>query len=94
MAQSAPAANAIPKADGAGKLDVGWLPTDAANGIPSLDGSKRVVADGVVIDGNQVVGGQAAAIANPAGGTTIDLESRATLNQILDALRGHGLIAT
>ena len=94
VAQSAPAANAIPKADGAGKLDVGWLPTDAANGIPSLDGSKRVVADGVVIDGNQVVGGQAAAIANPAGGTTIDLESRATLNQILDALRGHGLIAT
>ena len=94
VAQAAPGANAIPKAGGDGKLDIGWLPTDAANGIPSLDGSKRAVAAGVVVDGNQVVTGQQGAIANPAGGVTIDLICRAAVNQILDALRAHGLIAT
>jgi hypothetical protein len=94
IATATPGANAIPKADGDGKLDVGWLPTDAANGIPSLDGSKRAVAAGLVVDGNQVVAGQQAAIANPAGGVTIDLQSRAAINLILDALRAHGLIAT
>jgi hypothetical protein len=94
VAQSAPGANAIPKSDAGGKLDVGWLPTDVPNGIPSLDGSKRAVAAGVVVDGNQVVAGQQGAIANPAGGITIDLQSRAAINLILDALRAHGLIAT
>ena len=94
VAQSASGANAIPKAGGDGKLDLGWLPTDVANGIPSLDGSKRAVAAGVVVDGNQVVGGQQGAIANPVGGITIDLQSRVAVNQILDALRAHGLIAT
>jgi len=90
----APTASKIPKSMPSGKLDVGWLPTDVANGIPSLDGSKRAVAAGVVVDGNQVVAGQQGAIANPAGGITIDLQSRAAINQILDALRAHGLIAT
>lgn len=85
--------NAIPKADGSGKLDVAWLPTDVANGIPSLDGSKRVVGAGVVVSGVQVVGAQAAAIGNPAGGATIDLQCRATVIAILNALRGHGLIS-
>ena len=45
------------------------------------------------IDGDQVVGGQAAAIASPAGGATIDGEARATIDLMLDALRHHGLIA-
>jgi len=93
VATAAPAANAIPKADGGGKLDVGWLPTDVANGIPSLDGSKRVVADGVVVSGTQVVGAQAGAIGDPAGGMTIDFQCRGAVMQILNALRGHGLIA-
>jgi Protein of unknown function (DUF2793) len=34
------------------------------------------------------------AIATPAGGTTVDGESRATIANILAALRTHGLIAT
>jgi len=85
--------NAIPKADGTGKLDVAWLPTDVAGGIPSLDGSKMVVGAGVVVSGTQVVGSQASSIANPAGGVTIDLQARAAVMAILNALRGHGLIA-
>jgi len=47
----------------------------------------------VVIDGDQVVGGRAGAIASPVGGTTIDEEARATIDLILAALRHHGLIA-
>jgi hypothetical protein len=36
---------------------------------------------------------QPAAIANPAGGTTVDAEARAAVNSILVALRDLGLIA-
>ncbi len=93
VATATPGPNAIPKADGAGKLDVGWLPTDVAGGVPSLDGSKKVVGAGLVVSGIQVVGSQAGAIGNPAGGATIDLQCRATVISILNALRGHGLIS-
>lgn len=48
----------------------------------------------VSIDGVKVVGAQAAAMADPAGGTTVDAEARATIGQILATLRGHGLIAS
>ncbi len=48
----------------------------------------------VEIDGEQVVSSQAAAITSPAGGTTIDPEARAAIDQILTALRHHGLIAS
>jgi hypothetical protein len=46
------------------------------------------------VDGIQVVGGQQAAIASPAGGTVVDVEVRSALNAALAALRAHGLIAT
>ena len=46
----------------------------------------------VILDGLQVVGSRAAAIASPSGGTTIDAQARSTLDQILTALREHGLI--
>jgi len=42
----------------------------------------------------QVVGPQEAAIAAPSGGSAVDVEARAALGAILDALRGHGLIAS
>jgi len=45
------------------------------------------------IGGQQVVGVRGAAIAAPAGGTTIDVEGRTAIGQILSALRLHGLIA-
>ena len=93
VAQSAPGANAIPKADGSGKLDVGWLPTDTADGVAGLDSSKLVVCSGVSVAGTQVVGAQAGAIGDPAGGVTIDLQCRAAVMSILARLRAHGLIA-
>ena len=94
VATDTPNPNAIPKADGAGKLDVGWLPTDTADGVAGLDSSKRVVADGVIVAGNQVVGSQSSAIPDPAGGTTQDNECRLAVQLMLAAMRGHGLIAT
>lgn len=51
-------------------------------------------ASRVVLDGEQVVGPRLAAVADPAGGSTIDAEARLTLEQILSVLRLHGLIAT
>jgi hypothetical protein len=46
----------------------------------------------LVLGGVQVVGGRLGAIAGPSGGTTIDAESRTVINQMLAALRQHGLI--
>jgi hypothetical protein len=46
----------------------------------------------VVLDGVQVIGPQLAAISVPTGGTNVDAESRASIGQILAALRQHGLI--
>lgn len=56
--------------------------------------SGKVRAEELVIGGSKVVGSAAGAIANPAGGATVDVEGRACLMQVLAALRGHGLIAT
>ena len=47
----------------------------------------------VIVEGVKVVGPQAAAIAAPAGGTTIEKEARAAVAAVLAMLRGHGLIA-
>jgi hypothetical protein len=46
----------------------------------------------LVLGGVPVVGPRLAAIAAPAGGTNVDLEARLAINQILSALRQHGLI--
>ncbi|RST31848.1 DUF2793 domain-containing protein [Sphingomonas ginkgonis] len=53
----------------------------------------RINAKAVHIDGKQVLAGQAAAIADPAGGSVQDLPCRAALASVLAALRQHGLIA-
>jgi hypothetical protein len=47
---------------------------------------------GVVIGGQQVVGSRVAAIPSASGGTIIDSQARAVIDQILNALRQHGLI--
>lgn len=46
------------------------------------------------VGSTKVVGSQQSAIANPVGGGAGDVEARAAVNQILAALRAHGLIAT
>ncbi len=51
-------------------------------------------ADRVMVAGVQVVGAQQPAVADPAGGTTVDSEARQAITAILGALRAHGLIAT
>jgi len=44
------------------------------------------------INGAQVVGPRRPAIADPSGGSVIDIEVRAALTGILAALRAHGLV--
>jgi len=46
----------------------------------------------LVLGGLQVVGSRAPGIADPSGGTVVDSQVRATVGQILAALRQHGLI--
>ena len=46
----------------------------------------------IMIGEQQVVGTRGAAIADPGGGSTIDVEARSVLAKMLDMLRQHGLI--
>jgi hypothetical protein len=47
----------------------------------------------ISVEGLQVIGERQGAIAQPFGGTVVDVESRAVLAQILAALQAHRLIA-
>ena len=51
-----------------------------------------VRADGVYLDDEKVVGTRLPPIAGPSAGATIDVEARATIAAILEAMREHGLI--
>ncbi|MEO0413203.1 MAG: DUF2793 domain-containing protein [Pseudomonadota bacterium] len=53
-----------------------------------------VNASAFKIDGVQVVAAQQPAVSDATGGATQDTQARASLNQLLAALRAHGLIAT
>ena len=71
-----------------------WVKEDAvyarfSNGNWTLG---QVVATRLVIDGEPVVGARAAAIADPDGGNSIDVEARAAIIAVLVTLRSHGLI--
>lgn len=46
------------------------------------------------VSGTKVVGAQGAAVADAAGGATIDAEARTAINTLLARLRTHGLIVT
>ena len=45
------------------------------------------------VDGVQVVTNQQPAITPPTGGTTVDTEARAAINQIITTMQTHGLIS-
>jgi len=63
--------------------------------ITQLNGASQVDVSGEYkVSGTQVVGAQQPAIPNATGGTTVDVEARAALNQLLAELRTHGLIST
>lgn len=74
----------IPAADAT--MDIG----DATHQVHQLH-----LSDGVKVAGNYVLTARQPAIANPAGGATVDAEARTAIIAILDALRpaGHGAIA-
>lgn len=92
----------------AGWTDGGWRVLPARTGMVAWerDGGLEVRFDGagwqrgqarvaaLLLGGEQVVGPRRPAVTDPAGGTVIDAEARATLAAVLDALRGHGLIAS
>lgn len=73
--------------------------TDLSNGqCVRYDGtawtSGVIKASSVQIAGQQVLASRQTAISNPTGGETIDSQARITINNILSALRSHGLIAS
>ena len=95
-------ANAI-----AGYVPGGWRFVAAVAGMTALDKVSGQTAnyDGTAwsigaikgatlkLGASQVVGARLAAVANPSGGTVVDVEARAAIVLILDRMRTHGLIA-
>ena len=77
----------------------GLRATDKASGeVVTFRGSTwekgQLHAGRVSVAGNQVLGARLAAVADPAGGTTVDAEARAAIALVLARLREHGLIAS
>lgn len=54
---------------------------------------EAVRADGFYLGGERVVAARQPAITAPAGGAVVDLEARAAIAAVLDAMQTHGLIA-
>ena len=92
----------------AGYTEGGWrfiAPVDGLRAIDKATGETAVFRAGawekgqvratqVLVGGNQVVGARLGAVADPAGGGTVDAEARAAVADILSRLRSHGLIAS
>ena len=55
--------------------------------------NKSINAISYKVGNIKVVGSQQSTIANPTGGTVIDVQARATIASIITALKNHGLIA-
>ncbi len=56
-----------------------------------VTGSIRAIE--IVVGGNKVFGARQRAISSPDSGGVIDVQGRAAVNQILAAMRAHGLVA-
>lgn len=92
----------------AGWTDGGWRFVAARDGMSVWDAASgqparfhaggwtvgELVGARVIVAGEAVVGAQQPSIVDPAGGSTIDAEARASVAAILAALRTHGLIAS
>ena len=84
----------------------GWRFIDAPEGVVAYVRSAGVWAarrargwevgqlhcSAVVVGGEQVLGPRSAPIASPAGGKRVDDEARRAIDEMLTALRSHGLI--
>lgn len=68
------------------KVDEKDLYWDGTNWVSILS------VDHVAVGGVQVLGSRQPAIANPSGGTVIDVEARSALEAVIAALMTHGLI--
>lgn len=91
----------------AGYAAGGWRFVAAIAGMQALDkvSGQTATHDGAAwvvgtvkgakleLAGSQVVGARLAAVANPTGGTVVDVEARAAIVALLDRMRNHGLIA-
>jgi hypothetical protein len=91
----------------AGYTAGGWRFVAAVAGMRALDkvSGQTATYDGAAwvvgtvkgakleLAGAQVVGARGAAVANPTGGTVVDVEARVALVALLDRMRTHGLIA-
>ncbi|MET0310371.1 MAG: DUF2793 domain-containing protein [Sphingomonas sp.] len=67
----------------------------AEQGFALFSGDEWVVGRSygrLMVEGQQVVGPRAASIAEPVGGTAVDVEARAAITGLLNTLRVHGLI--
>jgi len=72
----------------------GWryvAPTDGITILEKAAGATLRYRNGTW---EQVLGTRQPPIANVSGGSIVDVESRATIAAVLDALRAHGLIET
>jgi hypothetical protein len=52
----------------------------------------ELAGSALFVGGQQVVAGRQAAVPSPSGGTIIDTEARTAVDQIIVALKSHGLI--
>lgn len=53
---------------------------------------EAIRSDGIYVDADKLVGPRMADIDSPTGGTVVDSEARAVINELLTVLRTHGLI--
>ena len=73
---------------------LGAEPGSEVRAMIGTEASRPLRGSALVLQGDQVVGSRQPAIASPSGGTTTDAEARAAIEQLLSALRQHGLIET
>ena len=75
----------------AGYTSGGWRliqPTEGMTAYVKSTGQTATYREGAW----EIAGGQLAAIPGPSGGSNVDVEARAAIDQVLAALRHHGLI--